>query len=177
MNQELLFPNGILILGLILIIIAYIGSVLPGLPGPPLAMVSIFLLPICNLYTYNWFEIIIIVILSLIVIASIILDYTLPSLMTKNFGGSKYATWGSNLAIIACIFISTPLGPFAIIVGPFLGAFIGEIYAKKTWKEALKSSTGTLVGFLAGTFGKLIVCTFITIYYIILCVMIIPTLF
>jgi uncharacterized protein YqgC (DUF456 family) len=62
-------------------------------------------------------------------------------------------------------------------VGPFLGAFIGEIYAKKTWKEALKSSTGTLVGFLAGTFGKLIVCTFITIYYIILCVMIIPTLF
>ena len=175
MEQQQWIAIGILILGWIFIVVAIIGSILPALPGPPLAMIPIFLLPIFHLYNYSWIHILFIILLSIIVIASIILDYMLPGMMTKYFGGSKYATWGSTLGIILCVFITTPLGPLAIIVGPFLGAFLGELYANKTWKEALKSATGTLLGFLAGTAGKLIICAFIAIYYLILCVKIVPT--
>lgn len=166
----------ILAIGWILIIVAFVGSVLPGLPGPPLAMIPFALLPLFNLFTYNWLHYLILVILLIVVVVTLVLDYALPSLMAKYFGGSKYATWGSTLGIILCIFVSTPLGPLAIIVGPFLGAFIGEIYAKKTWNEALKSATGTLLGFLAGTFGKLIICGFIAIYYLVLNFKIVPQL-
>ena len=105
----------------------------------------------------------------LLVLSMSILDYLLPSMMAKWFGGSKYASWGSNIALILCVFISTPLGPFAIIVGPFLGAYIGELYAKKTNKEALKSALGTLLGFLSGTVGKLILTSFIGVFYLVIC--------
>ncbi len=175
MEQQQWISIGILILGWIFIVVAIIGSVMPALPGPPLAMIPIFLLPIFNLYHYSWLHIVIIIVLTIIVVATIILDYMLPGIMTKYFGGSKYATWGSTIGIILCVFISTPLGPFAIIVGPFLGAFLGELYAKKTWREALKSAAGTLLGFIAGTTGKLIICAFIAIYYLVLCIKIVPT--
>jgi hypothetical protein len=93
MEQQQWISIGILILGWIFIVVAIIGSVLPALPGPPLAMIPIFLLPIFHLYNYNWIHIVLIIILSIIVIATIILDYMLPGIMTKYFGGSKYATW------------------------------------------------------------------------------------
>lgn len=176
MDQPFYIAIAVLSLGLILIIVSFIGSVLPAIPGPPLALVSLFLLPLFNLYSYSWVHIAIIAALSGITIASLVLDYSLPVLMTKYFGGSKYATRASMLGILLCIFISTPLGPFAILIGPFLGAFIGELYAKKTMREALKSATGSLLGFLAGTFGKLVVCSFIAIYYSILSVQIIAKL-
>lgn len=159
----------IMIAGLVLIIIAFIGSVLPGLPGTPLGLVSFFLFPITGLFHYKGWWLTLLVLLIIMVVIVSILDYVFPVIMTKYFGGTKYAQWGGTLGILAGIFITSPLGPLAIIVGPFVGAFAGEILAGKSLEHSLKAASGSLLGFLAGTFGKICVCTVELIFYLAIC--------
>jgi uncharacterized protein YqgC (DUF456 family) len=45
--------------------------------------------------------------------------------------------------------------PFGLIVGPFLGAYLGELVAGKDSRTALRSGFGSFVGFVAGTIMKL----------------------
>jgi uncharacterized protein YqgC (DUF456 family) len=49
--------------------------------------------------------------------------------------------------------------PFGFVIGPFIGALIGElIYDSKDHKRALKAATGSLMGFLASSFMKFVIC-------------------
>jgi uncharacterized protein YqgC (DUF456 family) len=74
---------------------------------------------------------------------------------TKRFGGSKYGVWGTNIGLIVGLFIP----PFGFILGPFIGALIGElIYDSNNFNRALKAAIGSFIGFLASTFLKIAVC-------------------
>ena len=78
------------------------------------------------------------------------MDYVIPAHGTKKFGGSSYGIWGTNIGLI--VGILSPV-PFGIIIGPFLGAFFGELlYDRKNHHRALKAATGSLLGFLASSF-------------------------
>jgi len=46
------------------------------------------------------------------------------------------------------------IGPFGILVGPFVGALIGEMVNKKSFSESLKPAFGSLVGVVAGSIIK-----------------------
>ena len=72
------------------------------------------------------------------IFAITILDYVIPAQGTKRFGGSKYGVWGTNIGLV--IGIISPI-PFGFVLGPFVGAFIGElIYNSKDSKRALKAA-------------------------------------
>ena len=148
-----------IILGIILCIIAIGGSVLPLLPGPPVAYAG---LVIQQLREPNPFDGRFLIIWCGIVIVTLILDYVIPVQGTKRFGGTKYGVWGCTLGFFAAFW----LGPLGVIIGPFVGAFIGELLAKQSSKNALKAAMGSFVGFLLGSFLKLVVCFFM-LYYII----------
>ena len=82
------------------------------------------------------------------------IDYVIPAWGTKKFGGSKYGVWGTILGLITGLIFFGPLG---IIIGPFVGAFIGEIiYDSKDSSRALKAAFGSFVGFMLSTGLKLI---------------------
>ena len=83
-----------------------------------------------------------------------VLDYIVPAMGTKRFGGTKYGAIGATLGLI--IGIIAPV-PFGIIIGPFLGAFIGEMINIPDSGKAIKAAFGSFLGFLAGTFIKFIV--------------------
>jgi hypothetical protein len=104
----------------------------------------------------------------LITLASVVvfvtfLDYWLQIEGVKRFGGGKKATNGTIIGLLVGIFIFTPIG---IIVCPFLGAYIGAKMEDKS-EEALKIAFGAIIGFLGGTFLKLLISGFI-VYKVVL---------
>ncbi|TRX34035.1 DUF456 domain-containing protein [Flavobacterium sp. ZT3R18] len=143
----------LLLLGLICVVVGVFGSFLPVLPGPSISWVGIVLLYFTTAVPANYW---ILGISALITIALTILDYIIPSKGTKKFGGSSYGIWGTNIGLIVGIFAPIPLG---FLIGPFVGALIGElIYDYKDHQRALKAATGSLLGFLASSFMTFVVC-------------------
>jgi uncharacterized protein YqgC (DUF456 family) len=143
----------LLLLGFVCVVAGVFGSFLPVLPGPSISWVGIALLYLTTAVTANYW---ILGVSALITIVLTILDYTIPAKGTKKFGGSPYGIWGTNIGLIVGIFAPIPLG---FLIGPFVGALIGElIYDHKDHQRALKAATGSLLGFLASSFMKFVVC-------------------
>jgi uncharacterized protein YqgC (DUF456 family) len=142
----------LVIIGLILCIIGIVGSVLPVLPGPPFGWLGLLLLELTEgIPTNYWF----LGITFIIAIGIFLLDYMMPAISTKKFGGSKAGAIGAVLGLI--IGLLSPI-PFGFLIGPFAGAFIGEFVFNKTkGPQALKAAFGSFFGFIASTFMKLFV--------------------
>ena len=142
----------LLLLGTFFIILGIIGAFIPILPGPITSWVGLLLIHFTNAISFNWTFI-----LSTLVIAVVvyILDYIIPALGTKKFGGSKYGIIGTTVGLLVGLIF---LGPLGIIIGPFIGAFIGElIHDNENSNRALKAAFGSLIGFLFSTGLKFIV--------------------
>ena len=136
----------IILLGVFFIILGIIGSFIPVLPGPITSWVGLLLLHLTNAVSYNWTFILTTLAVALLVY---ILDYIIPALGTKKFGGSKYGIIGTTVGLVVGLIF---LGPFGIIIGPFIGAFIGElVYDNENSDRALKAAFGSLIGFLFST--------------------------
>jgi uncharacterized protein YqgC (DUF456 family) len=143
---------------IILMILGIIGCLLPVLPGPPLSFVGILLLHFSRFAEFSRERLIILAIIAVVVT---ILDYIVPIWGTRRFGGSKYGVRGATVGLIIGLF----LGPAGIIVGPFLGAFVGELIYKDDVNYALKAGFGSLLGFLTGVGLKLAASFIITFYF------------
>ena len=150
----------LIVLGLILIIIGFIGCIVPGLPGPGLAWAGLLVTTLSNVIPDNWS---LIGVGFVIVLVITVLDYIIPAIGTKKFGGSKYGTYGAIIGVLAGIFFPIPGG---IIVGAFLGAFIGELLRNNDVALSLKAAFGAFIGFLASTGLQLIVVIIFLIQYI-----------
>jgi uncharacterized protein YqgC (DUF456 family) len=98
-----------------------------------------------------------------ITVAVTILDYIVPVLFTKVTGGSKEAVRWSIAGTIVGMLFFPPLG---IILGAFVGAFLGEIIVhNKNLGASLLSGMGSLLGFVFGVGIKLAVSGML-MYYI-----------
>ena len=82
-----------------------------------------------------------------------VLDYVIPTMGTKKFGGSKYGVWGSTIGMVLGLFVP----PLGIIFGPAVGAFVGEMIYQKNTRLAYRAAVGSFLGFLAGTALKFII--------------------
>ena len=134
----------------ILLFLGFLGTFVPVLPGAPLAWAGLFA---AYFSTYNEISILCLIITGVVAVAVSIFDNILPVFMTNKSGGSKAATVGSTIGLIAGFFI----GPAGIIIGPFLGALIGEmIHSKGDFSNSLKSAWGAFLGFLLGTGIKMV---------------------
>lgn len=148
-----------IIIGVIFLLIGIIGCIVPIIPGPILSYISLLILqlkeepPFTARFLTIW---------ALITIAVTILDYIVPVYGTKKLGGTKKGIWGATIGLFLGIFF---FPPFGIIIGPFLGAFIGELIAGKDSKIALKSGFGSFLGFVAGTLMKLIISVIIAYHF------------
>ncbi len=133
------------ILGGLLLLAGLAGTFLPILPGPPVAWIGLVAASFCP---YARIDLWILVATGIAALAVTIMDNIFPSAMTKNSGGSKAASLGCAIGLFSSIF----LGPPFILLGPFLGAFAGEmIHDSSDAKRALKAAFGAFKGFLLGT--------------------------
>jgi len=150
----------LIVAGVILLILGIAGSFVPVLPGPPLSYISLLLLQFTS---YHPFTARFLVIWALVTAAVFVLDYVVPAYGTKVFGGTKKGQWGALIGVFIGIFFFPPIG---LIVGPFLGALVGEMLAGKQSGEAFKAAIGSFIGFLAGTFMKLALSLVFVYYFI-----------
>lgn len=147
-------------LGALFMIAGIAGCVLPVIPGPPLSYIGLLLLHFTSRYQFSTSFLIIWGIITVVVY---VIDYLIPVWGTKRFGGSKRGVWGSLIGLVIGLFF---FPPFGIIIGPFLGAVIGELTAGKDHGSALKSGFGSFMGFLLGTLLKLIASGLMTWHFI-----------
>ncbi|MCL2802192.1 MAG: DUF456 domain-containing protein [Treponema sp.] len=141
----------LIILAFVLLICGILGSILPILPGLPLSYIGLLLI---NWSGFGSFSTLFLIVFAVIVVVISFMDYFLPSIMAKKFGGSRYASIGSFLGLIIGVFFFAPWG---MIIGAFLGAFVGElIHNNKDNEKALKVALGAFLAFIVGTGAKLI---------------------
>jgi uncharacterized protein YqgC (DUF456 family) len=148
-----------IVLGVAFILVGLAGSILPLLPGPPIAFAGRLLQqlrdpnPFTAKFLWIW---------AAIVVVSAVLDYLIPIWGTKRYGGTKYGVWGTTLGFLLAFW----MGPLGVILGPFIGAFVGEMVGGQTSRKSLKAAWGSFVGFLLGSLLKIILC-FVMLYYLI----------
>ena len=143
----------LLILGFLFMLIGILGSFLPALPGPPVSWVGLFLLYLTKAIPNDWVVLGITLAIAIIVFA---LDYIIPAVGTKKFGGTKSGMIGTLIGLLIAL-IFPIFGIFGIIIWPFVGALVGELINKADSKTALKAAFGSFIGFLTGTFLKFVV--------------------
>lgn len=149
----------LIIIGIICLIIAFAGSVLPVLPGPLLAYAALIILNFTGKVDFTTTQF---VVWGILVVVAQLLDYITPLLGTRYSGGNKYGNRGCMIGTVVGIFVFPPWG---IIIGPFLGAFIGELIGGKRSAEAMKAGFGAFIGFLFGVIFKLMLCGFFAWQY------------
>jgi len=155
----------LLILSLIFIILGYVGAFVPGLSGPPLAWVAILLIYfIPGIELPLWM----LIVTGIIAGLSLILEWIIPAYGTKIFKGSKYGIRGSYIGMVVGIIVPIPFG---FLLGPFVGAYLGELYMDhKDQGRALKAAFGTFIGFLLAilmNFALVSLMLFVWGYYVI----------
>lgn len=149
----------LLALAIVLMILGIAGCLLPVLPGPPLTFLGLVVLHFTGFadISKNLF-----IILGIVAVVVTVIDYIVPIWGTRQFGGSKYGMRGATVGLIIGLF----LGPPGIILGPFIGAVVGELIFRDDIKYAIKAGFGSLLGFLTGVGLKLAAALLMTFYFI-----------
>lgn len=144
MGETLLLVGGIL-----LIIAGIAGLIIPALPGVVLVYLGLFFVAWSDGFVRTgWVTLTILLLLGA---AAWVADLFTTAYGARRFGASRWAAGGAA----AGAFIGLWFGIPGIIIGPFAGALIAELLARKTILEAGKAGFGTWVGLLIGTAVKI----------------------
>ena len=147
------------IIATIIIFLGLIGCIAPVIPGPPLCYTAILLI---HFFTKLSFTPIFLWTGAILTIIVTLLDLWFQIYGVKKFGGSKKAIWGSTIGLIIGFFFA----PIGLIIGPFLGAFIGEVLnSSKQKKTPFIVATGALFGFIAGSLLKISIGVYIAYHF------------
>ncbi len=147
-------------LGIILLVVGLVGCIVPVLPGPPLSYLALIFL---QLTRWGNFSATFLVVMAFVALGVTVLDYVVPVWGTKKTGGTKAGMWGATIGLLLGIFFFPPLG---IILGPLVGAVIGESLRGATLGQSFRAGLGSLLGFLMGTGLKLIASGVMTYYFV-----------
>lgn len=135
----------------ILIVAGFIGAILPNLPGIPVMFGGMLLAAWVDHFTK--IPVWVIVVLGVLAAFSIVFDFLAGSYGAKRYGASKAAIWGALIGTIVGLFFGIP----GLLLGPFVGAVIGQLASGSAIDHAARVGFGTWIGLLIGTAIKLAV--------------------
>ncbi|MCF7559933.1 DUF456 domain-containing protein [Sabulilitoribacter multivorans] len=141
----------LIIVAALFMLLGIVGSFLPVLPGPLTSWLGLLIVHFSDTIPMNKSFLIITLIIAILIW---VLDYIIPAIGTKRFGGSRYGMVGTSIGLIVGLIAPIPGG---IIIGPFFGALIGELINKSDSKTATIAAFGSFIGFLTSTFIKFVV--------------------
>ncbi|HEY6453304.1 MAG TPA: DUF456 domain-containing protein [Steroidobacteraceae bacterium] len=124
-------------------------TIVPGMPGVLLIYGGMWLAAwIGHFARIGWPTLILLGVLTAL---ALVIDLTASVLGAKRVGASRQALLGSFIGGFAGLAFGLP----GLIAGPFAGAVIGELMARRTLVAATRVGLWTWIGLLAGTLAKL----------------------
>lgn len=131
-----------------LIVVGFLATVIPGLPGVLLIYGGMWLAAwIDDFARMGWPTL---TILGALAALALVADLMASAIGAKRVGASHLALIGSLLGGLAGI----PFGVLGLIAGPFVGAVTGELIARRRLLAAARVGLGTWVGLAFGTLIK-----------------------
>jgi len=146
-------------------ILSLIGVFVPMIPDIIPVWVSVLIYQFGpfsnNLPTIFW------IILSLVTIITLLADFLANMIAVKQSGGSNLALISALIGLAVGIVI---MGPFGIIIGPFIAIFLAEYYRsqKKEFNKPLKIAFSTVFAFLGSGLVKFVLILSVIIWFLII---------
>jgi uncharacterized protein len=132
-----------------LIAVGLAGTVLPALPGVPMIFLGVWLAAWID--GYERIGGLTLTVLGLLTLIAVAVDFIASALGARRVGASRQAITGSVLGSLVGIFFGLP----GLLLGPFIGAVVGELSARGGLRQAAEVGVATWVGLLFGTLAKL----------------------
>jgi uncharacterized protein len=137
-----------LTLTLLVMLVGFVGSIVPLLPGPPLVLIAAF-------GHRLWFgehsaSGFVLLCLTLLAAVALALDHFASVYGAKRFGATWRGLLGAFVGGVIGIFFNIP----GIIIGPFLGAMLFEMLGGYKIDKASHAGVGATLGVFAGIVGK-----------------------
>lgn len=136
----------------LLILVGLAGTILPALPGVPLVFAGMLVAAWAG--GFSKVSIWTIVLLAVLTVLAIVLEVVASAVGAKRSGASWLAFAGAGLGTLIGAFA----GIVGLLLGPFVGAVIGEWLATRNMPQATRAGVGAAVGFIVGTAAKLALC-------------------
>jgi len=137
------------LLAVALVLTGLAGLILPVLPGAVLVLAGLVLAAWIEDFQYvgaGW-----IILLSVLTVVIFAVDFIAGSLGAKRFGASPRAAAGAAIGALLGMFF----GPLGLLLGPFAGAVLGELSARRGLNEAGRAGIGATIGLVLGAAAKL----------------------
>jgi len=138
------------VLAAALIIGGVAGAVLPVLPGVPMIFGGIWLAAAVDEYRHlgwGW-----LLVIGAIAVLGVAVDFIAGSLGAKKIGASPRALWGAGVGTTIGMFFGLP----GLLIGPFAGAVIGELWSGKSILRSAHVGVSTWFGMLLGVVAKVV---------------------
>jgi uncharacterized protein YqgC (DUF456 family) len=132
------------VLALALIVLGLIGTLLPALPGPILVLAGVVLAAWID--GFGRIGVGTLVLLGVLTAVAYAVDLVSAALGVKRAGASRRAVAGAALGVLAGLFLGLP----GLILGPFVGAVIGELTVRRDLRQAGRVGLFAGLGFAVG---------------------------
>jgi uncharacterized protein YqgC (DUF456 family) len=137
------------ICALALIIGGFLITIVPGLPGVLVIYSGMWLAAwIDHFARIGWPTLTVLGVLSAL---ALVADVIASLLGAKRAGASRWALLGSMIGAAAGLLFGLP----GLLLGPFAGAVIGELIARRPLAAPARVGLATWIGLLIGTLAKL----------------------
>ena len=132
-----------------LVLAGIAGLLLPAIPGGPLLFAGLVLAAWIEDFAYvGWGTLAVLAALTLL---TYLADFVAGALGARRYGASPRAIAGATIGALGGIFLGLP----GVLLGPFLGAVIGELTAQRGLHAAGRAGLGATIGLAIGVAAKL----------------------
>lgn len=136
------------VLAIVLVVVGLAGIVLPAIPGTILIFVGLWLAAWADGFTRV--SVGTIVALGILAAATYFVDIAMMALGMKRLGTSRRAMAGAAIGMTVGLFFGLP----GLIIGPFVGAVLGELTAHGDLSRAGRAGIAAWIGFAIGAVVK-----------------------
>jgi len=133
----------------LLVALGLVGVVVPGLPGIPLVFVGLLLGAWIDDFAYVGRTTLLVI--GVLALCGAGVEIAASALGAKRVGAHRRAVFGAVLGALVGVFFALP----GIVLGPFVGAVIGEFSVRGNLARAGRVGVATWLGMLLGGAAKI----------------------